>query len=65
MNRRIFLACFLIKIKLSMHLHHKITYLYQKDFENGSYIIDKPGTYVLKENIIFDPPFNPPLKLQE
>lgn len=31
------------------------TYLYQKDFENGTYLLDKPGYYVLKENIIFSP----------
>ncbi len=30
-------------------------YLYQKDFDEGTYIIDKTGHYVLKENIVFNP----------
>ena len=30
-------------------------YLFQKDFTEGTYIIDKPGYYILKENIIFSP----------
>jgi hypothetical protein len=30
-------------------------YLYQKDFSEGTYLIDKPGYYVLKENIVFNP----------
>jgi hypothetical protein len=30
-------------------------YLSQKDFTEGTYLIDKPGYYVLKENIIFNP----------
>lgn len=30
-------------------------YLYQKDFSKGTYIINKPGYYVLKENIVFNP----------
>jgi len=30
-------------------------YIYQNDFTNGTYLIDKPGYYVLKENIIFNP----------
>ena len=31
------------------------TYLYQKDFVEGTYLIDKPGYYVLKEDIVFNP----------
>ena len=31
------------------------TYLYQKDFVDGTYLIDKPGYYVLKEDIVFNP----------
>jgi hypothetical protein len=30
-------------------------YLYQKDFLEGTYLIDKPGYYVLKEDIVFNP----------
>lgn len=30
-------------------------YIFAKDFAEGTYIIDKPGYYVLKENIIFSP----------
>ena len=30
-------------------------YLYQKDFDDGTYIISEMGHYVLKENIIFNP----------
>jgi len=33
----------------------KTTYLFQKDFEEGTYIIDEPGTYVLAENVAFNP----------
>ena len=29
--------------------------LYQTDFDQGTYCIEKPGCYTLKENIIFDP----------
>ena len=32
-----------------------ITYLYQKDFDDGTYIISKPGHYCLGENISFNP----------
>lgn len=32
-----------------------IVYLYQKDFENGTLRIKKPGIYVLRENISFNP----------
>lgn len=31
------------------------TYLYQKDFVDGTYLIGKPGYYVLKEDIVFNP----------
>ena len=31
------------------------TYLYSKDFVEGTYLIDKPGYYVLKEDIVFNP----------
>ena len=31
------------------------TYLYQSDFDKGTYIIDEPGYYILKEDIIFNP----------
>jgi hypothetical protein len=31
------------------------TYLKQEDFNNGTYTIDKPGVYILSENIIFKP----------
>lgn len=30
----------------------KVTYLYQKDFANKTYVIDKPGIYRLAENIV-------------
>lgn len=36
-------------------LSAKTTYLFQKDFEKGTYIIDEPGTYVLAEDIEFNP----------
>ena len=29
--------------------------IYQKDFLDGTYLIDKPGYYVLRENIVFNP----------
>lgn len=32
-----------------------IKYIYNSDFSNGTYIIDEPGFYELKENIIFNP----------
>lgn len=32
-----------------------VTYLHQEDFTFGTYIIDKPGTYRLAEDISFDP----------
>ena len=31
------------------------TFLYNKDFENGTYLIENAGYYVLKENIVFNP----------
>src|SRR5689334_17411103 len=31
------------------------TYIYQKDFNHGTYIIDQPGHYIIKENIVFNP----------
>lgn len=34
---------------------YKVTYLRNSDFKYGSYIIDKPGNYVLKEDIVFNP----------
>ncbi len=30
-------------------------YLYQKDFDEGTYLLDKPGYYVFKEDIVFNP----------
>lgn len=33
----------------------KTTYLFQKDFDKGTYIIDQPGTYILAEDISFNP----------
>lgn len=30
-------------------------YLSQKDFDNGTYLLDKPGYYRLKEDIVFSP----------
>lgn len=36
-------------------VEHDITYLYQADFANGSYLITKPGKYVVKEDISFRP----------
>ena len=43
-----------LKNKLS-----KKIYITQKDFNEGSLIIKKPGKYIFKENIIFDPPSKP------
>ena len=43
-----------IKNKIS-----KKTYITQEDFKEGSLIIIKPGKYIFKENIIFDPPSVP------
>ena len=34
---------------------YKPTYLYNSDFRYGTYIIDEPGYYVLKEDIVFNP----------
>ncbi|ADI38342.1 hypothetical protein [Waddlia chondrophila] len=33
----------------------KTTYLFQKDFDQGTYLIDQPGTYILAEEITFNP----------
>ena len=33
----------------------KPTHLYSDDFKNGTYIIDKPGYYILCEDIVFNP----------
>lgn len=33
-------------------------YIYQKDFEEGTYLIEEPGYYVLKEDIVFNPNSN-------
>ena len=33
----------------------KPIYLFQKDFDEGTYLLDKPGYYILKEDIIFNP----------
>jgi hypothetical protein len=45
----------LTKKKEEIALSSNPTYIYAKDFSEGTYIIDKPGYYVLKENIIFSP----------
>ena len=42
---------------------HPPIYISNKDLKNGPYIITKPGTYILSENIIFDPPQRVPLNL--
>lgn len=34
---------------------YSIVYLYQRDFKNGTVRITKPGIYILKENIVFNP----------
>lgn len=34
---------------------YAVVYLYQKDFDNGTVRITKPGVYVLQENITFNP----------
>ena len=63
------ITIFLISLTISItscYYHHqsqKKTYLTQKDFENGSYIIKTPGTYILKQNIIFNPPKRVPISL--
>lgn len=41
----------------------KTTYLSQKDFNSGTYIIKTPGTYILTENITFNPPKSVPYSL--
>ena len=66
MKTLIFLILFLgIKNYEGEKTEHEvhITYLHQKDFDEGTYIIDKPGHYILKENIIFDPPQQVPITL--
>ena len=40
-----------VAFSLSPHL----TYLHQSDFDEGTYIIDEPGTYRLAEDISFNP----------
>ena len=47
------LTLFLIVVASSVFA--KTTYLFQKDFDQGTYIISEPGTYVLAENIAFNP----------
>ena len=42
---------------------YKATYLHQSDFDNGTYIISKPGVYILAEDISFNP--HPPGSLGE
>jgi hypothetical protein len=37
------------------NLAASVTYLYQSDFDNGTYIIDTPGKYKLAEDISFNP----------
>lgn len=44
----------LVQLKKSIEKTNPV-YLYQKDFSQGTYLIDKPGYYVLKENIVFNP----------
>ena len=45
----------LIQIKKDIIKKYDKIYITQKDFCTGSYIIDKSGYYVLKENIVFHP----------
>lgn len=52
-NKKLFNG--LIQKKKDIIKKYKKTYITQKDFNNGSYIIDKSGHYVLKENIVFHP----------
>lgn len=42
-------------IKYKIRKDYSPTYLYQSDFDNGTYIINQPGNYILKENIVFNP----------
>ena len=37
-------------------LNEKVTWLTNKDFKDGSYIISEPGIYRLEEDIVFNPP---------
>ena len=46
----VFLSLFCISM-----LDAEPTYLYQKDFEEGTYLINKPGEYKLAEDISFNP----------
>ena len=43
------------KIKRSIEENYSPTYLSQSDFDNGTFIIDKPGNYILTEDITFNP----------
>lgn len=55
--------CFLFLGTSQIYLN--VNHIYQEDFKDGSYIIDRPGKYVLQEDIIFDPPENVSRELME
>lgn len=42
-------------MSFSCTLAAQVVYLYQSDFEQGSYLIESPGTYRLAEDISFNP----------
>ena len=41
--------------KIELQLKNNPINLYNKDFENGTYRIQKPGYYILQEDIVFNP----------
>lgn len=44
-----------VKKIYKIYYMNNTVYLSQKDFDNGTYIIRNPGTYILSENISFNP----------
>jgi len=49
------LYCELTKKRKEIEEDYSPIYLYQKDFDEGTYLIEEPGYYVLKEDIVFNP----------
>ena len=49
------LYCELSKKKKEIVEDYTPTYLYQSDFNEGTYLIEEPGYYILKEDIVFNP----------
>lgn len=67
MKKTLYIICMMLIgmlcVSSAFARHPRVNYLYQSDFEDGTYIIRKPGIYRLAEDISFNP--HPPGSLAD